>query len=115
MSKYLLVAFQGEEMCFRHVLLNALDFAEQGLAVGIVLEGKATGLVPAMAAPDHSLHMLYTKAKTAGLITGVCQACATKMQAVDAAQAEGLPLLNDMSGHPSLARFIREGWTIITF
>lgn len=115
MSKYLLVAFQGEEMCFRHVLLNALDFSEQGLEVGIILEGKATGLVPAMAEPTHSLHMLYTKAKAAGLIAGVCQACATKMQAVDSAKAEGLRLLNDMSGHPSLARYVREGWVIITF
>jgi hypothetical protein len=32
-----------------------------------------------------------------------------------AVQAEGLPLADEMSGHPSLARYMGDGFSIITF
>jgi hypothetical protein len=30
-------------------------------------------------------------------------------------QAQGLPLLDDMSGHPGLGRYLADGYTLITF
>jgi hypothetical protein len=34
---------------------------------------------------------------------------------LEAVQAEGLKLLDDMSGHPSMARYREEGFDVITF
>jgi hypothetical protein len=45
-KKIVLVAFNGEFMCFVHVLLNALDMKERGYDVKIVIEGAATKIVP---------------------------------------------------------------------
>lgn len=115
MSKYLLVAFQGEQMCFTHVLLNALDMHSRGLEVRIIMEGMATQLVKILGYESHAFSGLYNQVKETGLIEGVCRACATKTGSVESAEAQGLSLLGDMSGHPSLGRYIQDGWTILTF
>ena len=115
MVKVILAAFQGEAMCFVHVLLNALDMQARGMEARIIVEGLAVKLPPELAKPDHIFHDLYRRTKEAGLIEGVCQACATKMGTLEAIKAEGLPLLADMSGHPSLGRYLAAGYTILTF
>jgi hypothetical protein len=49
------------------------------------------------------------------LIDCVCQACAAKMGALDGVKEQGLPLSNEMKGHPSLAEYIERGYELITF
>ncbi|MEM5786347.1 MAG: hypothetical protein AAGU11_03445 [Syntrophobacteraceae bacterium] len=115
MKKVALFAFNGDSMCFIHVLLNALDMHEKQMEATIVLEGAATRLVPELVRDGSPLYQLYEKAKTLGLIAGVCKACATKMGTLEAAKAQGLPLLDDMHGHPGMARFREAGFDIITF
>lgn len=115
MQKVILAAFQGDAMCFVHVLLNTLDMAAKGMEARIIIEGQAVKLPPELAKPEHVFHELYQKVKTAGLIEGVCQACATKLGSLEAVKAEGLPLLSDMNGHPSLGRYLAAGYTILTF
>lgn len=113
--KVVLVAFNGEFMCFIHVLLNALDMAARGHSVEIVLEGSATGLVPELAKEGNPLSSLYQQAKQSNLIAGVCKACSSKMGTLEAVREEGLALLDDMNGHPGLARYLEEGYQVITF
>jgi hypothetical protein len=115
MNKYALFAFTGEAMCFIHVLLNGLDLQAKGQEVKIIIEGEACGLVPELGQAGHPFHQLYTKAREAGLIAGVCKACAQKMGGLEAAQAQGLTILADMSGHAGMAPYILEGYRIITF
>lgn len=112
--KVAFVAFKGEAMCFVHVLLNALDMAEKGHEVKVVLEGAATQQIAELADASKPFAQLYAKVKDKGLVDAVCRACASKMNALEAAQAQGLPINADMSGHPPLARYIEEGYQIIT-
>ncbi len=115
MKKVMLVVFNGEEMCFIHVLLNALDMSERSFEVGIIIEGASTRLIPELEKEAHFLHNLWEKVKTKGLVTGVCRACANKMGTLKAAESIGIPIIGDMSGHPSLAALMDDGFTIITF
>ena len=115
MKKVAIFVFNKDPMCFIHVLLNALDMTSRGSDVRIVVEGAATGLMPALAAADHPLNSLWKKTRAAGLVAGVCEACARKLGTVEAAKTQGLPLLNDMNGHPGMARFQNDGYEIITF
>jgi hypothetical protein len=115
MKPVALVAFNGEFMCFIHVLLNALDMKSKGREVRIVMEGAATKLVPELAVAGNPLSPLYQKAKDQGLIEGVCRACSNKTGTLEASQGQGLRLLDDMNGHPSLARFLDAGWEVLTF
>lgn len=112
---YCLYAFSGELPCFVHVLLNGLDMAERGHTVAIVFEGAAVTLVPELEKPDTPLHSLYVRARQQGLIDGACRACSAKLGVLDAVKAAGIPLLDDMSGHPSMAEYVSQGYTIITF
>ena len=114
-ERVVLVAFQGEAMCFAHVLLNALDMNGRGVDVKVVIEGAATKLIAPLADPAQPFAGLNAKLKDQGLIDCVCQACAAKMGALDAAKEQGLPICGEMSGHPSLARYIEEGYRVITF
>lgn len=113
--KVVLFPFNGELMCFIHVLLNALDMKERGYEVGIVIEGAATTLVPKLAESSNPMHMLYQQTKDAGLIFGACKACSAKLGVLEAVEAEGLTLLGDMKGHPSMAAYQEQGYQIITF
>lgn len=115
MDKIALFAFNGDPMCFTHVLLGALDFSDRGFEVKLVIEGSATKLVAEMDAPSHPLHGLYGKVKERVLLMGVCKACAQKTGSLEAARSQGLHLLDDMSGHPSMAGFVEQGYKIITF
>ena len=61
------------------------------------------------------MYRLYEKAKGLDLIDGACKACSNKMGTLEAIKNEGLRLLDDMTGHPGMARYQEEGFEIITF
>ena len=115
MKKIALFVFNGDPMCFIHVLLNALNMREKGYEVKVIIEGAATKLVPELAKSDNPLHKLWENAKSAGLVDGVCKACSNKMGALEAAKDQGLALLDEMTGHPSMARYHDAGFEVITF
>jgi len=114
-KKVAIFAFQGDFMCFVHVLMNAIDMKEKGFDVKIIIEGSATKVVPEMASDDSPLHKQYVKAKEMGIIEGACRACSAKMGVVDAVKHEGIALLGDMHGHPGMAAYIDGGCEILTF
>ena len=115
MRKMALFVFNGDPMCFIHVLLNALDMKEKGYEVKVIIEGAATKLVPELAKSDNPLHKLWENAKSVGLVDGVCKACSNKMGTLQAAKDQSLALLDEMTGHPSMAGYHDAGFEIITF
>lgn len=115
MKKVVLFAFNGDLMCFVHVLLNALDMHENGSAVKIVFEGSATKLIPELVKESNPFSNHYRKVTELKLIDCVCKACANKMDALDAAMEQNLPICDELSGHPSMRTYIEQGYDIITF
>ena len=115
MKKVALFAFNGDFMCFIHVLLNALDMKEKEYEVKIVIEGSATKLIPELANEGNPMSALYEKAKNLHLFEGACKTCSSKMGTREAAQREGLTLLDDMSGHPGMAQYMERGYEVMTF
>lgn len=115
MKKVVLFAFNGEPMCFVHVLLNAVNMKTAGYDVKVVIEGAATKLIPELVEEGNPLSVLYHNAREKGLIDGACRACANKMGSLKAAEEQRLRLLDDMSGHPGMARYVSAGYEVITF
>ncbi len=113
MKKIALFAFNGDAICFVHVLLNALDMKQKGMDVKIVIEGSATKLVPEMAKEGNPLHAHYMKAKEERLIDVACKACSSKMNVLAEVRDEGIPLADEMFGHPSMARYMNDGYEVI--
>lgn len=115
MKKIALFVFNGDPMCFVHVLLNALDMSAKGHEARIIIEGAATKLIPELEKKANPLHQLWKRARAEGLIEGVCKTCSNKMETIGATKTLGLPLLEDMLGHPGIARYRDAGFEIITF
>jgi hypothetical protein len=114
-KKFALFVFNGDAMCFIHVLLNALDMAARGDEAKIIIEGAAVKLLPELEKSGNPLHGLWVKTLDAGLVEGVCKACLTKVGNPEVAKQRGLTLLQEMSGHPSMAAYREQGYEIITF
>ncbi len=114
-GKIVLVAFNGEPMCFVHVLLNALDMNEKGYEVKLVIEGSATRLANELNDENAPFGKLYLAVREKGLIECVCHACSSKMGALEGVEAQGLTLCKEMKGHPSLAKYMEQGYEVITF
>lgn len=115
MSKNALFVFNGDPICFIHVLLNALDMRLNGDEVKIILEGASVKLIPDLTNRENPLSGLWKKALEADLVDGVCRACAQKLGTLDAAVKQGLTVLDDMSGHVGMAGYQKRGFVIITF
>jgi len=114
-KKVALFAFRGEPLCFVHVLLNGLDMREKGIDVAVIIEGAATKTAAEMAEEGADFHDLFMQVKESGLIDCVCRACSNKMGVSDRIERQGLPWGTDMKGHPSMARYVEEGYEIILF
>lgn len=115
MKKIALVAYQGELMCFSHVMLYALDYAEKEYEVAVIIEGAATKLIAELVKPETPFADQYRRVREKGLIACVCKACATKMGTYVEAREQGLLLGSEMYGHPSLEQYSRLGYEILTF
>jgi hypothetical protein len=115
MHQTAMFVFNGAPTCFVHVMLNALDMHGRGEGVQIVMEGGSTKLVGKLGRPEHKLHGLWEKVKGLGLVAGTCRACSQQLGVQADSVAQKLPLLDDMHGHPGLARFRDAGYQVLIF
>jgi hypothetical protein len=115
MKKIALFVFNGDPMCFIHVLLNALDMKEKGHAPKIIMEGESVKLLPELIKKENPLNKLWEKSLDQDLIEGVCKACSNKLGTLKDAQKQGLNLLGNMSGHPAMMEYRNNNFEIITF
>ena len=114
-GKVAIFAFSGELMDFAHAMLNALDMKDKGLDAKLIIECDACRLLAALQQADKPFADLFQKVKATGLVDGVCKHCAQRLEVVDSVKQHGLRLLDEMYGHPSMARYIQEGYQVITF
>ena len=115
MKKFALFVFNGDPMCFIHVLLNALDMKEKGHEAKIILEGASVKLIPELYKAENPLNKLWKKVLAQDLAEGVCKACANKLGTLEDAKKQGLTLLDGMSGHPAILNYRENDFEIITF
>ena len=115
MKKFALFVFNGDPMCFIHVLLNAMDMDEKGHEAKVILEGASVKLVPELIKPENPLNPLWKKVLDRNLIEGVCRACATKLGTLEDAKSQDLTLLEGMAGHPAMSAYSDTGFEVITF
>jgi len=87
----------------------------KGHEAKIIIEGASVKLIPELVKPGMPLNGLWKKNLAAGLVEGVCKACSNKLGTLEAAKEQGLTILDDMSGHPSMVAYQDKKYQIITF
>ena len=111
MKKILFYAFQGDAMCFNHIMLNAIDMHKKNIEVSIIIEGKATALVKTFVENDNKLFKEIVKL---GFIDSVCKACSNQMGVLEFIENNtNLPINGDLQGHPPIEPYIRDDYEII--
>jgi len=115
MTRMAIFAFNGDPMCFGHALLNLLDMRDRGYDAKLIIEGTATKQVVELLDKRRPFADLYEKAKEEGLIDCVCQACSSNTGSLESAREQGLPLCKEMNGHPSVAKYIENGYQVLIF
>jgi DsrE/DsrF/DsrH-like protein len=110
----------GEEALGR--LFNALaaahDFKQRGVPVQIVFQGTGTRWAGVVTEPGHPAHALYASVEDS--VVGVSSACADVFGARADAEKSGLAMLTNnaiagTSGLTSLAQYVADGYTVLTF
>lgn len=115
MKKIALFNFSADLGVFAHVMINAVDMKERGYEVKIVIETKGARFVRDMMDEKTPFATLYRKVRDRGLIDGVCRFCASMADSQEAAKKQGLRLIDDINGHPSIARYLEDGFTVLIF
>ena len=82
-----------------------------GHEVKIIFEGASVKLVSKF---EDENNPLYRKAKEADLIAGVCMACSKILGVYEANLKTGLRMLDDMSGHAGMKKYIQDGYHVIS-
>jgi hypothetical protein len=110
----------GEEALGRvfNALAAAWDLKQQQQDVEILFQGAGTRWTNQLTKPDHPAHGLFSA--VADKVAGVSSGCASVFGARADAEAGGFTLLTDnpvpgTPGLPSLARYVADGYSVLTF
>jgi hypothetical protein len=89
------------------------EFQEAGDEVTLLFDGAGTKWIGLLANPDHRLRRHFDTVKPT--IAGACRFCAAAFGAKAEVEQSGIPLLGEYEGHPSLRKWVAQGYQVITF
>jgi hypothetical protein len=96
----------------RNALETAKEFKDAGDDVKLIFDGAGTRWIPVISKPDNKYNELYVGLKDRSL---ACKYCAAAFGATTGIQDAGVPLLDEYHGHPSLRKFVSQGYQVISF
>ncbi|RMH55856.1 MAG: hypothetical protein D6679_10590 [Candidatus Hydrogenedentota bacterium] len=98
-------------------MANALEtvkeLKEAGEEVILIFDGAATLWPGALAEASHKYHRLFSEVKEC--IGGACSYCAKAFGVAETVEKIGISLLDEFDGHPSVRRYLRDGYHLLTF
>lgn len=115
-TKFLIIvhASDTEGAKAAHALLYAKELNEAGIEVKIMFDGAGVkSLAGFITNTERPTHNLYLQLKEQGIIIGVCEYCTTAMGVADPVLQSGIMALNEVNGHPSIAEYVKQGFTPI--
>ncbi len=118
-GKYVLVLHAGNETNegmarASHALLYARELAENGYDVVLIFDGAGAGWASELEKEDNPLHKQYIKFQELGVVEEICDYCAGKFNVKDSlSERQKKSLVGDYEGHPSLVRWIEQGYQIL--
>ena len=118
MNKMLFLVFagvdEGENLARAiNALWIAQEFHEAGDEAAVIFYGMGTRWVGALENEDHPQHATWMAHKH--LVAGACAHCASVFGAEDDVKAAGLKLIADHGSHPSIRRYVQDGYQVTVF
>lgn len=118
MTQYLVVLQAGKEgheglARAYHALLYCKDLLDKGLGAKLVFDGAGTEWVPELMKPEHKLHPLFKEIQAKGSIDAICDFCAGAFGVKDLARSSRIPFVSEFQGHPSISKYVLEGYQLL--
>lgn len=96
-----------------HALLYATELKEAGYQVTLIFDGAGTEWAKALLDPENKLHSAYVKLQGLGVTEIICDFCSRAFRVQEDLQKGKVPLAAEFQGHPSLVKWIKQGYTPI--
>ncbi len=96
-----------------NALTTVEEFKEHGDDVTLIFDGAGTRWAAELTKPDNRLNPAFEKVRDK--VAGACHFCAGAFGVRDELVANGVPLLRDHKGHPSVRGLVADGYEVITF
>jgi hypothetical protein len=96
-----------------NALTAAKEFKEEDQEVTIVFDGAGTKWIGKLSDPDHKYNGHFENVRDD--VQGACAYCARAFGVKDEVRENGVQLLGEFEGHPSLAKLVTQGYQVITF
>jgi hypothetical protein len=96
-----------------HALLYAEELKEAGYPVVLIFDGAGTTWAEALQDSTHKLHSSYERLKKLGVVEEICDFCAGAFRVKEGLRKRHIPLVSEFRGHPSIRRWVDEGYEII--
>ncbi len=96
-----------------NALTTAKEFKEAGDEVLVVFDGAGTKWVDELSRSDHNYHGLFEDVRDQ--VAGACAYCAKAFGVKERVEEEGVPLMDDFAGHPSVRKLVNDGYHVVTF
>lgn len=119
-GKYLIVLQAGKETHEGtaravHAFLYTRELKEHGHEVTLVFDGAGTEWAEELTNPasESKLRPMYEEFKKQGATEVICDFCAGAFQVKEKLRERQLPLTAEYEGHPSLAKWVDQGYQIL--
>lgn len=98
-----------------HALLYATELKEKGYDVVLIFDGAGTEWAEELSNPDSQTKLLrmYTTFKKKGIQEIVCDFCAGAFGVKGKLNKRQCPLLSEYKGHPSIEKWVKQGYQLL--
>lgn len=93
-----------------HALLYATELKEAGYEVALVFDGAGTEWAKALLDPENKLRPAYEKLEKLGVTQIICDFCSRVFHVQEDLEKGKVPLVAEFVGHPSLVKWIKQGY-----
>jgi len=119
-GKYLIILQAGKETHEGtaravHALLYSKELKEHGHEVTLVFDGAGTEWVSEWTKPESQdkLKPMYDALRKKGVTRVICDFCASAFQVKENLKMQGQELTAEYQGHPSIAKWVDQGYQIV--
>jgi len=97
-----------------HALLYSKELVEAGYEVVLIFDGAGTTWAKESENPQHKLHGVYLGLKKLGITQEICDYCAGAFKVkADLIDRQVALLRNSYGGHPSIAKWVKQGYNLL--
>lgn len=98
-----------------HAFLYAKELKEHGHEVVLIFDGAGTEWAEELTNPDSqsNLKPMYEALKQSGIVQVICDFCAVAFQVKEPLAERQAPLVAEYAGHPSIAKWVDQGYELI--